>query len=68
MTEPGLCGVCRNSRRVESDRGSVFWLCELSRTEARFPRYPRLPVWRCPGFAPGRSPAGEEATDRREGG
>jgi hypothetical protein len=31
----------------------VFSLCRRSRTEPeRFPRYPRLPVERCPGYEP----------------
>lgn len=47
---PGLCGTCVNARVVESARGSRFWLCELSRTDPRFPRYPRLPVLRCGGY------------------
>jgi len=46
--EPGLCGSCRHARIVRG-AGSVFWLCERSRTDARFPRYPRLPVLTCPG-------------------
>jgi hypothetical protein len=46
----GLCGHCRNARVVESRRGSAFLLCELSRTDARYPRYPPLPVVRCDGF------------------
>jgi len=48
----GLCSACVNVRRVTSDRGSVFYLCELSKTDARFPRYPRLPVVSCVGFQP----------------
>jgi len=27
----GLCANCRHSRKMTSDRGSVFWLCELSK-------------------------------------
>jgi len=46
---PGLCATCLHARRVESARGSVFLLCELSRTDRRFPKYPRLPVVTCPG-------------------
>jgi hypothetical protein len=34
-------------------RGSEFILCALSRTDDRFPRYPRLPVLRCDGYRPG---------------
>jgi hypothetical protein len=50
---PGLCGACRHSRLVRSDRGSTFRLCRLSATDPRFPRYPALPVIRCDGFEPG---------------
>jgi hypothetical protein len=46
----GLCTTCRYSRRVVSAKGSVFWLCERSRLEPDFPKYPRLPVVRCPGY------------------
>jgi hypothetical protein len=45
----GLCTTCRHSRRVVSAKGSAFWLCERSRTEPAFPKYPRLPVVRCSG-------------------
>ena len=46
----GLCADCRHARHVQSDRGTVFYLCELSFTDARFPKYPRLPVLRCAGY------------------
>jgi hypothetical protein len=48
----GLCADCRFMRRIESDRGSVFYLCERSATDARFAKYPRLPVLRCVGREP----------------
>jgi hypothetical protein len=48
----GLCADCKHARRVESDRGAVFYLCGLSTTDARFPKYPALPVIRCAGYAP----------------
>ncbi|HUF13578.1 MAG TPA: hypothetical protein VMN78_10795 [Longimicrobiales bacterium] len=59
--DPGLCRACSHSRVVKSARGSVFWLCELSRTDPAFPRYPPLPVVRCSGFtpAPPREPLNE---------
>lgn len=50
MAEPGLCATCRHVRRVESARGSDFFLCERSRTDPRFPKYPPLPVLRCLGY------------------
>jgi hypothetical protein len=56
---PGLCGICRHRRVVESRKGSVFLLCELSREDARYPRYPPLPVFRCSGFCPDDGPGAQ---------
>lgn len=53
MTDPGLCGHCVNARIVENRRGSRFFRCALSDTDARFPRYPALPVIRCAGHVEG---------------
>jgi hypothetical protein len=46
----GLCADCRFMRLVESARGSTFYLCELSATDPKFPKYPRLPVLHCQGY------------------
>jgi hypothetical protein len=46
----GLCDDCRHQRLVPNTRGSVFSLCERSRTEPEFRRYPPIPVLSCPGF------------------
>jgi hypothetical protein len=48
----GLCVDCINMRRVESSRGSIFVLCDLSRDDPRFLKYPRLPVLACEGYRP----------------
>jgi hypothetical protein len=48
--QQGLCADCIHARTVESNRGSVFLLCELSRSDRRFAKYPRLPVLSCPGY------------------
>jgi hypothetical protein len=48
---PGLCATCVNVRVIENRRGSHFFLCELSKTDPRFPKYPPLPVLRCPGYS-----------------
>jgi len=48
----GLCANCRFMRRIQSDRGSTFYLCERSATDANFPKYPRLPVLQCAGYEP----------------
>lgn len=57
----GLCLDCRHSRTVENRRGKVFYLCRLSRSDPRFPKYPPLPVIRCPGYA--RREANQEPDD-----
>jgi hypothetical protein len=49
---PGLCGSCGHARVIRSGRGSLFSLCQLSAVEPSFPRYPTLPVLRCPGYEP----------------
>jgi len=54
----GLCDRCRHQRLVHNTRDSVFSLCERSRTDPAYPRYPRLPVEACAGFEP--TTAGEE--------
>lgn len=48
----GLCPSCAYARTVRSARGSIFLLCELSRSDPRFPRYPPQPRILCAGFRP----------------
>jgi len=48
----GLCASCRHQRVVRTTRGSSYSLCERSREDDRYPRYPRLPVVECPGHEP----------------
>ena len=49
---PGLCETCANVKVVETRRGSRFYLCALSEVDPRFPKYPRIPVVQCIGYAP----------------
>ena len=51
-TPAGLCDTCRHQRIVRNTRGSSFSLCERSRTDPAYPRYPRLPVRECAGHEP----------------
>jgi hypothetical protein len=46
----GLCDSCRHQKLVRTTRGSTFSMCLRSRTDERFPKYPRLPVERCSGY------------------
>ncbi|MET0791871.1 MAG: hypothetical protein ABW061_10155 [Polyangiaceae bacterium] len=48
----GLCATCRHARRIRSAKGSEFWLCEKSKSDPRFGKYPALPVRACLGFSP----------------
>ena len=48
--DAGLCDRCLHQRLIHNTRGSVFSLCERSKTDPDFPRYPRLPVRSCRGF------------------
>jgi hypothetical protein len=58
----GLCDHCRHQRIVPNTRGSVFSRCERSKTDPRYPKYPRVPVLECPGFEP-RAEEGATARD-----
>ena len=60
-TAIGICGECKYSRQIPSCHGAVFWLCERSAFDPRFPKYPPLPVIRCSGFEARR--AGDDETD-----
>ena len=46
----GLCDHCVHQRVVRTTRGSAFSLCERAKADARFAKYPPIPVVRCPGF------------------
>jgi hypothetical protein len=39
-------------REVITPKGSRFLLCQLSRTDPAFPKYPPQPVVRCDGYRP----------------
>jgi hypothetical protein len=56
MQHAGLCLTCAHVRPIESSKGSAFILCELSKSDPRFPKYPRLPVLNCPGFRQSATP------------
>jgi hypothetical protein len=46
----GLCDSCRHQKIIRTGRGSEFSMCERSKTEPGYPKYPRLPVRACPGY------------------
>lgn len=46
----GLCANCQFVRMVKNGRGSAFFLCERSKTDTQFVKYPTLPVVVCEGY------------------
>lgn len=60
---PGLCGTCLHVRKVGNRSGSLFYLCERSRQDPRFGRYPVLPVLDCEGYERGPDDPWLEFTD-----
>jgi len=48
--DAGLCESCLHQQVVRNTRGSRFSLCRRSKTDPAFPRYPRVPVFSCPGY------------------
>ena len=63
----GLCAGCRHRRMVGNRKGSLFLLCRLSATDARYPRYPPLPVLACAGLEPGPEDPWSALSDSDEG-
>lgn len=50
VIEIGLCKECVHHSLVKNARENEFHLCEKSKTDSSFPKYPRLPVLECKGF------------------
>lgn len=58
----GLCTGCVHGGRIAHPRGGdAYWRCARSEKDAAYPRFPKLPVIRCPGFhaCPGGADPGE---------
>jgi hypothetical protein len=49
--DPGMCGGCRHASVKATNRGTTYLRCTRSAWDERLPKYPRLPVRDCPGFA-----------------
>jgi hypothetical protein len=58
----GLCARCVHALVIRNDRGSRFYLCRLAASDARFAKYPQLPVRRCTGFVPSPDDDDQETT------
>lgn len=53
----GLCDSCRHQKLIRNTRGSTFSMCERSKADDRYPKYPRLPVVECAGWERRAEPA-----------
>lgn len=49
LPRAGLCATCRHAEVLRSKR-SAFLRCARADHDARFPRYPGLPVLSCVGY------------------
>jgi hypothetical protein len=49
VIDAGLCDTCRHQKVIRNTRGSSFSMCERSKTDPAYPKYPRTPVVRCAG-------------------
>ena len=58
---PGLCQSCAAVKRIESAKGSVFWMCTRHAADPRFPKYPPQPVRACSGWTRATSAGGLDA-------
>jgi hypothetical protein len=69
---PGLCETCAFHREIRSGKGSLFHLCERSRTDPRYPLYPPIPVLACAGHRatgnPGEAPRARDRDASGEAG
>jgi len=65
--DAGLCSRCAHRREVPGRRGALYLLCRRSAQDRSYPRYPRLPVVRCPGFEGVPGPADASPARVQEG-
>ena len=65
IMEAGLCATCAHVKPVDSSKAPVYYLCRLSESDPRFPKYPRLPVLQCGGYRACGPPADVDDLARR---
>ena len=45
-----LCETCRNLREIITPKESRFLLCQVSKSDPVYPKYPPQPVVKCEGY------------------
>jgi hypothetical protein len=48
----GLCDACAHQKLIDTSRGSTFSMCLRGLEDPDWPKYPRMPVLRCPRYTP----------------
>lgn len=51
LEKVGLCSKCLHAKELKTKNNSPIYLCKLSNKDSHFPKYPRLPIKACSGFA-----------------
>lgn len=46
----GLCKKCIHAKIVRNQRSGLFFLCEYSKLDSSFVKYPKTPVISCRAF------------------
>ena len=46
----GLCADCAHAKKLRTKIDATIYLCGLAAVDARFPKFPRLPVHACAGY------------------
>ena len=46
----GLCTYCDWSKQIKTAKKSSFIMCNLSKIDQRYTKYPQLPLLECEGF------------------
>ena len=47
-----LCETCQRMQEIITPKGSRFLLCQLSKTNTDYLKYPPQPIVRCVGYQP----------------
>jgi hypothetical protein len=58
--QKSLCETCAFMREIVTPKGSRFLLCQLSLTDAAYPKYPRQPVAHCEAYRAKQQPPPEQ--------
>lgn len=60
-TRVGLCAGCRHVKELATKIGATIYQCRLAAKDARFRKFPPLPMLACPGFEKGPEEPGDAA-------